>query len=169
MGCEQEDFWPVCKEPLDNYDAIPIWIDNSCDVEVVDEQIGVFNDFSESMLCEPLIEVVGTIDVDHKSIDVPINTIACYKGEPTWYHGTKMTKFIGYSTHYKNIRLFNFKIASTNQFRSLILHELFHYVGVYGHTDNENDIMFKNVPIRDNYSENDMVHFCSDGEYVCQN
>lgn len=169
QGCEQEDDWPPCEEEQDNYELIPIYIDSNCNLELVNNQINKFNDFTSSVLCQPLVEVIGSIDVNHDSFELPKNTIACYNYEPEWYQDTKMTKYIGYSVHYKNIRLFNFKILSNKQLKPLILHELFHYVGVYGHTKDHDDIMFHLVPIRGTYSNNDKEHFCSDDSYECVN
>jgi len=52
---------------------------------------------------------------------------------------------------------------------TLILHELFHYVGIVEHSSRLTDVSNADIPLTANYTEGDKGIFCADGEYVCQN
>ena len=169
FGCEEE-MWPPCETPLDNYDTIPLYIDSSCQInETIVRKVETLNTFTESVLCEPLVEIIGTIDVDQEDYTLPVNTISCYAVETTWYYDSEYTDFIGYSEYFTNIRLFLFKAISKKQLNTLILHELFHYVGIVGHSSRLTDVSNADIPLTANYTEGDKGIFCADGEYVCQN
>lgn len=135
-GCEEPDRWEPCEETLSNYDVIPLWIDNACFmgeeqtvINLIQEAVIRLNNMTSSLICQPRVEIVGSITVEHDIKELPLNTLACYNSEPGWYAGTKMENHTGWGAYNESVRLFWWKANKVHpEGLNLIMHELGHYV-----------------------------------------
>ena len=170
-SCEEpEDIqWPSCNQELDNYEIISIYIDNSCKsyhIEIVSEAVDSLNNFTNSVLCEPIIEIIGIKNISELVPNRYNQTIACYYSEPDWYTDYNTTPK-GRAKTKDFIDIYFFRERMNDDYvKSLVMHELFHYIGIESHSKNLEDIMYTSAPWKTEYTEGDAKLFCE--YYNCQ-
>jgi hypothetical protein len=122
------------------------------------------NAMSEDLICSPIVEIVGTIEVDHEQPrpGTDVDVVVCYQSKPDWYDGSKYEDWLGCCSRYEEItaiRLFTFKTPPVYAM-ALAMHELMHYVGVQEHSDNRNSVMYSDIlPDNTQYNSSDQELF----------
>lgn len=161
-ACETTDV--VDCDPLEDVQPMPIYIDSACadrDVQVIVEGVLRLNALSMELACRPMVEVIGYIVVNHLEYDLDGGSGACYYHKPDWYDD-HFDNLKGSAREGENIRLFFFmENMSTSARLSLVMHELFHFVGVHGHTDDPRDIMYTAGEGKTKYTDGDGALFCA--------
>lgn len=162
LWCCEEEIDPTCEE-IDYADVMPLYIDSSCGdntTAAIVEGVERFREMAISMLCRPLVEIIGTIVVDHSDMLLEKGEIACYHYQPEWY-ADHYDGLKGSAREGENIRLFLFSEHLTMSARtSLVMHELFHFVGVREHTSSPRDIMYTSGHGKTSYTAGDKKLFC---------
>lgn len=175
FGCEEErdNRWPSCEEELKDYEVQDLWIDSKCsnrDTELILRAVDKLNDMSNGLICQPKVNVVGTMVVDHDDINMggAKHVAVCYNYEPDWYKDSvNMSNHHGYCKFFHSFRLFFFKTSDNKARRlGLIMHELGHYVGMR-HSNDPDAMMHQGRKKYTNYQEADADEFCK--EYECVN
>jgi len=140
LGCAEESVYCI---PTDE-DAYELYIDAEC---LPRERAAIMDgiDRLNELVCEPLVELVGSVVVNHDGEDMgtEVDAVACYYGEPEWYDGSRYESKLGWSDYYQNVRLFTFRNPgmADNYALAIAMHELGHYVGI-GHAADKRAVMY---------------------------
>lgn len=167
IGCDAE-LWPPCDQQLDSYETKQIWLDSSCtdhDKKLFKRSVDKLNQMSNSLICEDVLELVGTIDVSHDYDPGYDNVAVCYYDMPDWYED----KYDGRAGSVGSgiLRIFNFRYPDEdNYIFHTMMHELVHYIGIHEHSDDPNAIMYPAVTALVEYNSSDADLFCSIYECV---
>lgn len=166
IACEEEPVEPCT--PIADYPIRQIYVDAECNPvtrEAITRAIEKANDFTNEMICQDTIELIGELEVYDKEDIKPdtdnLDVFVCYNNEPEWFNDSKYESWFGSSSRYKRftvIRLFLFWTPE-GLYESLIMHELIHYIGISGHTENSNAVMYKNINRQYYYTKADREFF----------
>lgn len=173
-SCETEEQVFRCDQVLNTYEVLAIYMDSSCNnldkvgIQLAIEQV---NQFTMELMCQSRISLVGEIDVDHsaKSPGDEFPVIACYDSETSWSETKEFKGLYGHSYPYKDAKLFRFRKPHGTIFWSISLgmHELTHFIGVRGHNEDRDSVMFAHHNDKIHYNDSDRDLFCS--QFDCVN
>lgn len=171
LGCEEDGVeWKPCEVMDSEYEVRQLYIGSNCsDVEwsISYEAVDRMNEMSRSLICGDIVEIVGEAEVDGSEIRDK-DAMTCFYEEPEWYAGSRYDGKYGWAGYTKSGRymflfLFRKPLAAMDYKLSLIMHELFHYIGIVKHSDGENNISSGDGvdPRNTEYTRADAKHFCS--------
>lgn len=104
----------------------PIWVDPGCEDtarQSIVRAVETLNELGQQQVCGPLVELVGESDNQ--------NRVICYYTPVSTTHSTT----IGFAD-LNHMDLYLWRMPdSVHWIESLVLHELMHYIGIEGHTD----------------------------------
>jgi hypothetical protein len=147
-GCEEQTDW-TCDVDVPE-PAKQLWIDTRCServAELVEDATDEMNRFGRRHMCRNLVEVVGYTDDDS------LPSIQCRPGhsDEGIAHANENTVSV-----YPDA----FDGADDEWVRSIILHELTHWIGVGGHTKEKDACMYHQARGIDHYTPADRELIC---------
>jgi len=153
---------------IEDSEILDLYIDSDCqttEYNAILNGVALINELSIQKTCDPVIEVMGIIDLPnkYKTVNLPLNVATCYYKEPEWFANSKYETKLGWGSYNYSIRLFSFKKPgmSTNYTLALTMHELMHYIGINKHLDNPDTVMHHNIgPLNTHYTKSDKTLFC---------
>lgn len=166
-GCEDEPQWVSCGDCAD-VEQIELYSDPSCwgaKREMVQVAVERLNEMTRESICQDLVVYRGVADepVDVRLKEFTSRSVVCYESRPEWYESARFNGKLGWSDSFKNVRIFlsELPLMSDQFFLALVMHELFHYVGVNEHTHREADVSGGDVSLLNTeYTRGDSVNFC---------
>lgn len=167
IGCEDDLTWRPCTAPA-MYEAIPLYSDPSCGPlrrNMIADAVDALNEMSNALICSDIVEYKGLSDdkVDQSLDEFDSQSVVCYLERPDWYDESRFDEHLGWSDSFRNIMFFHFErpLMSDRFFYVLMMHELFHYVGINGHSDDYSDVSSGNIdPSQAEYTRGDGDRFC---------
>lgn len=167
LGCEDEPRWDACGS-CDEVEKIDLYSDPSCwgaKRDMIQVAVERLNEMTRETICQDLVVYRGVADerVDVKQKEFASSSVVCYESRPDWYEGSKFDGKIGWGQTRKNIRVFMAEkpLMSDQFFLALVMHELFHYIGVNEHTHHEADVSGGDISLLNTeYTRGDSVNFC---------
>lgn len=164
IACEEETAQPCT--PVPGIPVHQIYVDSECNSvtnEAIVSAVDKTNEFTNRLICQDTVEVVGTIDVQNKYNLKPgtdVDIFVCYNKKPEWFDNSKYEKWFGSCSRYKEFMVIRLFLFWTPEFlyESLIMHEMGHYIGM-GHTPDKKAIMYKDILKKKNYNKSDRNMF----------
>lgn len=177
LGCEDDDPGYSCPDGFEpQYKVKQIWVDSECSEKARDailDGADDLNDFTREHLCQPILEVVGELQVDHetKSVDTDVPVIVCYGDIPSWWYGSSFdeSNLIGFSSSIHGLRFFLFRRVPVayGTIHHLMLHEAMHFIGLRGHHSGDGIMTeFGIVKSRRVYTLDDTEFFCDNFDCI---
>lgn len=158
VACENtsKDEGYSCIE-LSEYPVSEVYIGTNCNdwqTESIQDAIDELND----LVCEPMVKLIGYKEVEDTKHNKGNQTISCYQNAPDWWEG-------GYkgeaSRTGEYINLFTWVEAFTSDyFKSLVMHEILHYLGVIAHSEDPQAVMYTSSHFKTEYTQSDADLFC---------
>lgn len=162
LGCEDDPGYDCDGAP--SVEPVGLFVDSQLsdrDTSILLEGVDRLNDFGMRTACFEPVEIIGEIVVDKSTYALSGGKAAGYYWEPEWYYD-HFTNAKGSANAFDNIRLFFFmENLNRSERLSLVMHELFHFIGIHGHSDNQRDIMYTSGDGKTRYTAGDTEMFCS--------
>lgn len=167
LGCEDEPRWVSCGS-CDKVEKIDLYSDPSCwgvKREMIQVAVDRLNEMTQETICQDLVVYRGVAEepVEVSEKEFTSHSVVCYESMPDWYEGARFDGKLGWSDSFKNVRIFLAEqpLMSDQFFLALVMHELFHYVGVNDHTHHEADVSGGDISLLNTeYTRGDSVNFC---------
>ena len=162
FGCEDDPGYDCDGAP--SVEPVGLFVDSQLsdrDTAILLDGVDRLNDLGMSEACFEPVEVIGSIVVDKSVHALSGGKTAGYYEKPDWYDdyyaGLK-----GSANAFDNVRLFFFtKDMGRSERLSLVMHELFHFIGIHDHSDDPRDIMYTSEDGKTSYTSGDIELFCS--------